>query len=141
VQPLGGQRQVAVGEGSFAVVGEPLEDEHVQLVGGQLEPVPARRGQQRRLAGRSVQRQGGAQGRDVGPQHPTGGRGRLDRPQRVDQAVGQHQPVRVQEQHGQQDPLLRCAEPDRVPVRAGCLQRTQDQEPHPPSHELPALPI
>ena len=125
VQPFGGQRQIATGHRLPALVSEPFELEHVEFVGRHRQPVPTR------YRGQPVEPQPDAQRRNVSTQHPPGRRWRPGGPQRVDQAVGRHGPVGVQQQRSQQHPLLGRAETGRAAGRVAHLQRAQHPEPHP----------
>ena len=106
---------------------QPLEPGRVHLAGVGLQHVPGRAGDHQPGPGRP---QGPAQGR-----HPAlEGVGRVPRgvvaPQVLDQPVGRHHPAGVDQQVGQQGPLLGPRHPHQARSVAD-LQRPQDPELHP----------
>ena len=95
-----GQRELEVG----GVEARPVEPQLVAVLPGD-DVVPA---------------YGGAEPRDVAHHGPTGALGRVVvRPDRLDQPVGADDRVVVGQQRGQQPPLLRASERDRLAVRQG----------------------
>ena len=104
---------------SGAIRDEPLEAAHVEVVrrDAQLVAAPAREDLGGVPVTGSVEQL--AQPRNVLLEHLRRARRRLLAPQRLDQLVGRHGPVRVQREHGQQRALLGGAESDGSPLDAG----------------------
>jgi hypothetical protein len=79
-----------------------------------------------------------AQEPDVGLERVPGGLGRVAAPDGVDQALGGHDAVGLEQEVREHGPLLGTPERHRPPVLPG-LQRTEHQEPHEP--KVPPAPV
>lgn len=78
----------------------------------------------------AVRREGGPQTADVGVDRAPCGCRRLPLPQQVDQACGAHRAARIEQQDGQQTPLL-SADPERYPRSVVvCLEGAEQLQVH-----------
>ena len=124
---------------------QPPPAQQVQPLRIDLEPVAARLGQQPRPRGGP----GGPRAQQpthragIGAQVGDGRRRRLGLPEGVHQGLVGHGRVGLQQQHGQQRPLLGGADPDGLTVLGPDLERSKDQKLHgrPPDRRLPTPPI
>ena len=104
----------------------------VQVVGSHLQGVAGAVGPQRPPTGGAPGRQRPAQLGDMHLQRPGAAPGRVTRPDLLQDAVGGHDLVGMDQQEGQQRPLLGRSRVDGASCRQH-LQRSEDAELHAPS--------
>src|SRR5262249_20318036 len=115
-----------LGLGRARLPDEPLEAGEIELVRAELDQVAARAGDDRARAAR-VERL--AELREPDPESRRARFRRLVPPERLQQTVTGDDLVRVEEQHGEQGPLLRA--PHRhLPALVPDLQRAEEAEVH-----------
>ena len=107
------------------LAGEALETLGVELVGFDPDRVPGRPGRD------PVPAQPSPEVGDVHLKRLLGGVRRALLPQGVDQPVPRHDLIGMEEQHGEERPLLRAAEIERLPA-GDHLQRAEDPKFHLP---------
>jgi hypothetical protein len=125
---LRGGGQVALGGGLPPLPGQVLEDQPVEVGGGEVDLVAGRPGPDRR----PVEPQRPAQCGHVGAQRAGGGRRRPERPQGGGQLLHGDRAVGVDQQEREQRAWLGGVERQGTAIGVVRLERTQDTEPHDP---------
>ena len=122
-QPLRGAFRIADAERIGALGGERLEPPEINRGRSRLEDVARRAGEDQVGAERLPQRG------DVALKRRVGGLGSALAPDGVDQGVARDDPIRMQEEHRKDGPLLRPAERERLAAPLD-LERTENPKLH-----------